>query len=258
VERIRTRAGTLLGIGLVLSLGWAAAVTASMPNWFDPAAACAAGLGVPDSSGVEVRTRWFPPAATCDFGGEVRRFVSPTRSAVLSVLGALILVVLITGFVLTVRRLFGEPGAVRTDDGVELGKRRMGQLTFGALDIAVTLAVLTAANVLAIVFGGLPGGIMFAGAAIIGLSALSVVLDRHMGPLPSTALDSRRRGTVAGLVVFGVVFAATAAAGQLPFFRLWSVPLGAVTYAVVTAVQWSRRARDHQIANPEHLPGRSD
>jgi hypothetical protein len=256
MERIRRRAGTLLGVGLVLSLGWAVAVTASIPNWFDPSAACAVGLGVPDSSGVEVRTRWFPPAATCDFGGDVRRFISPTTSAVLSVLGVLILVVVITGLVLTVRRLSGEPGPLRVVDGIDLGRRRMNHLTFGAFDIAVGLAVLTAANVLAIVFGGLPGGVVFAGAAIIGLSALAVVLDRHTGPLPSTALDSRRRGTVAGLVVFGVIFAATAAAGQLPFFRLWSVPVGAITYAVVTAVQWSRlrRARDHQIANPGNLP----
>ena len=40
--------------------------------------------------------------------------------------------------------------------------------------------------------------------------------------------------------MFGVIFAATAFTGQLPFFRLWSVPLGAIAYAAVAAVQWSR------------------
>ncbi|MFG1817054.1 hypothetical protein ACGFIF_25080 [Kribbella sp. NPDC049174] len=251
---IRRRAGTLLGIGLVLGLGWTGAVTTSMPSWFDPDEACALRFGGADSANIEVHTGWFPPQATCDFGnGNVQDFISPTRSAVLSVAGVLILAILIVGLILTVQRLVGEPGPQRTADEVDLGKRRMSQLTFGALDMAVVVAVLTAANAFAIVLGGLPGGILFAVTAMVGLSALSVVLDRHMGPLPSTALDSRRRGTVAGLSVFGVIFAATAVSGQLPFFRLWSVPLAAITYAVVAAVQWSRlphHGRDHQTAPP--------
>jgi hypothetical protein len=223
-----------------------------MPGWFDPDEACALRFGGADSSSVDVRTGWFPPSATCDFGnGNVQDFISPTKSVVLSATGVLILVVLVAGLILTARRLTGEPGPQRPADGVDLGKRRMGQLTFGALDMAVAVAVLTAANAFAIVLGGLPGGIVFAVAAMVGLSALSVVLDRHMGPLPSTALDSRRRGTTAGLTVFGVIFAATAVTGQMPFFRLWSVPLAAITYAVVTGVQWSRlphNRRDHRTS----------
>lgn len=252
MEWISRRAGTLLGVGLVLGLGWTVGVVTSMPGWLDSAEACALRFGGSDSASVEVHTGWFPPSATCDFGnGDVRDFISPTRSAVLSVLGVLILIVLIVGLILTVRRLAGEPGPVKTADEVDLGKRRMSQLTFGALDMAVAVAVLTAVNAFMIVLGGPPGGIMFAVAAMVGLSALSVVLDRHMGPLPTTALDSRRRGTTAGLTVFGVIFAATAAAGQLPFFRLWAVPLAAITYAVVAGVQWSRlphSERDHQTS----------
>ena len=252
MERIRRRAGTLLGIALVLGLAWTIEVTTSMPSWFDPAEACALRFGGADSANVEVHTGWFPPQASCDFGsGNVQDFISPTKSTVLSVVGVLILIVVIAGLILTARRLTGEPGVQKTADDIDLGKRRMSQLTFGALDMAVVVAVLTAANAFAIVLGGPPGGIMFAAAAMVGLSALSVVLDRHMGPLPSTALDSRRRGTVAGLSVFGVIFAATAAAGQLPFFRLWSVPLAAITYAVVSAVRWSRlphNKRDHQTS----------
>jgi hypothetical protein len=245
VEWISRRAGTLLGIGLALGLGWAIEVTTSTPGWFDPDGPCAERYGIPNA---EVHTSWFPPKATCDFGnGNVQDFISPTKSAVLSVAGVLILIVLVAGLILTVRRLTGEPGAYRTAEN--LGKRRRNQLTFGALDMAVVVAVLTGANVFAIILGGLPGGILFVLAAMVGLSALSVVLDRHMGPLPSTALDTRRRGTVAGLTVFGVIFAATAVAGQLPFFRLWAAPLAAITYAVVAGVQWSRlphSRRDHE------------
>ncbi|MFI7063871.1 hypothetical protein ACIBL3_22995 [Kribbella sp. NPDC050124] len=182
----------------------------------------------------------------------MRDFISPTKSVVFSVSGALIAVLLILGLVLTVRRLTGDPGPARTADGVDLTKRRRNHLAFGAFDIAVVVAVLAAGNAVAIILGDLPGGILFALTAMVGLSALAVVLDRHTGPLPSTALHSRRRGTTAGLTVFGVIFAATAVTGQLPFFRLWSVPLAAATYAAVTAVQWSRlphNKRDHRTAH---------
>ena len=234
-------AGILLTAGLLLAMAWTVAVTTSMPGWWEPSEDCARQLGSDNSAGVTVHTSWFPPSATCDYGsGDVRAYMSPTRSLVLSVLGVLILIVLLTGIIQTVRRFTGDPGPTRTADGVDLGKRRMGQLTFGALDMAVAVAVLTGLNAFAIVLGGIPGGVVFAVTAVAGLSALGVVLDRHLGPLPGTALDSRRRGTVAGLVVFGVIFAATALAGQLPFFRLWAAPLGAVAYAIVAAVQWSR------------------
>ncbi|WP_433161545.1 hypothetical protein [Kribbella sp. CA-247076] len=253
MEWIRRRAGSLLAVGLVLGIGWTVAVTTSMPNWFDSDEACALRFGGADSSNVEVHTGWFPPSATCDFGnGNVQDYISPTRSAVLSVTGVLILVVLLAGLALTVRRLTGEPGPQRTADGIDLAKRRRNQLTFGALDLAVVVAVLTAGNAFAIVLGGLPGGILFALATATGLSALAVVLDRHLGPLPSTALDSRRRGTTAGLIVFAAIFAATAITGQMPFFRLWAAPLGAIAYAVVVAVQWSRLPhyrRDHRTTH---------
>ncbi|MGW1345982.1 hypothetical protein ACWCOV_33365 [Kribbella sp. NPDC002412] len=202
---------------------------------------------------MEVHTGWFPPRATCDFGdGDVRDFISLTKSVVFSVSGVLIAVLLVVGLVLTVRRLSGDHGPTTTADGVDLSKRRRSHLAFGTLDIAVVVAVLTAANVVAIILGDLPGGILFALASLVGLSALAVVLDRHTGPLPSTALDSRRRGTTAGLTVFGVIFAATAITGQMPFFRLWCAPLAAATYAAVTAVQWSRLPhykRDHRTAH---------
>ena len=124
--------------------------------------------------------------------------------------------------------------------------------------MAVAFAFLTLLNAAAIVFGSLPGAVLFLVAALVGLSAFGAVLDRHMGPLPSTALDSRRRGTVAGLTAFGVVFAATAVTGQLPFFRFWAFPLGAIAYAVIVALQWSRVRGRGEPAGPaeEARPGR--
>jgi len=243
MDMVRRRAGSLLAVALILALGWTAAVTLSMPNWYDPSEACALKAGGYDDVGTAiVHTRWFPPAASCDFGGgDVRRYMSTTRSVAFSVVGVLILVVLVTGLMLTVRRFASStPGVVRAADGVNLRRRKVNQLTFGAFDMAVAIAVVTFFNAAAIVFGGLPGGLLFAVASITALSALGVVLDRHLGPLPSTALNSRRRGTVAGATVFGVIFAATALSGQLPFFRLWAVPVGGIAYAVVGFVQWSR------------------
>jgi hypothetical protein len=231
-----------LALGLVLGLGWTGAVTISQPNWFDPSEACAKKVGSYDDLGnsAEVHTSWFPPSATCDFGHGAVQYMSTTRSVVLSIIGVISLVVLVTGLVLTVRRFSGEPGPLRPAD-IDLKRRRRNQLTFGALDIGLAVAVLTFFNAAAIVLGGLPGGILCILASLAGLGALGVVLDQHMGPLPSTELDSRRRGTIAGITVYGVIFAATALSGQLPFLRLWAVPLGAVAYAAIVALQWSRQ-----------------
>jgi hypothetical protein len=222
---------------LVGGLVWTAVVTLSMPSWYDPGEDCARKVGAVDAF---ARTSWFPPSASCVSGDEVRQYMSTTRSVVLSVVGVLLLIVIVTGLVLTVRRLSGDPGPIRTGD--DLKRRRRSHLTFGALDMGVAFAFITALNAFAIVFGDLPGGLVFILTALVGLSAFGALLDRHMGPLPSSALESRRRGTVAGLATFGVVFAATALSGQLPFFRFWAVPLAAIAYAVIAAVQWKRVA----------------
>jgi hypothetical protein len=46
---------------------------------------------------------------------------------------------------------------------------------------------------------------------------------------------------------------ATALTGQLPFFRLWFVPVGAIAYAAVVAVQWSRQRTNK--ASPAQYSG---
>lgn len=238
MDWVRRRAGSLLGLGLAGGLVWTVVVTLSMPNWYDPSEDCARKVGADNAY---PRTSWFPPSASCVSGDEVRQYMSTTRSVVLSVVGVLLLILIATGLILTVRRLTGDPGPLRTGD--DLKRRRRSHLTFGALDMGVAFAVVTFLNVVAIVFGNLPGAILFILTSLVGLSAFGTLLDRHMGPLPSTALDSRRRGTVAGPATYGIVFAATAVSGQLPFFRFWAVPLSAIAYAAIAATQWSRATR---------------
>jgi hypothetical protein len=196
---------------------------------------------------VDVHTSWFPPTATCDFGDGPVKYMSTTTSVILSVVGVLSLVVLLTGLVLTVRRFSGDPGRLRPADDKNLKCRRLTHLAFGAVDVGVAIAPLSFLNATAIVFGGLPGGVICVLASLAGLSALGVALDRHMGPLPSTELESRRRGAIAGITVYGVIFVATALSGQLPFIRLWAVPLGAIAYAAIVAVQWSRANKASQV-----------
>jgi hypothetical protein len=233
---------------LIGGLVWTTVVTLSMPGWYAPGEDCARKVGAVDAV---ARTSWFPPSASCVSGDEVRQYMSPTRSVVLSVVGVLLLLLIATGLILTVRRLTGEPGPIRTGDNVK--RRRRLHLTFGALDVGVAFAFVTFLNAVAIVFGGLPGAILFILTALVGLSAFGTMLDRHMGPLPSSALESRRRGTVAGLATFGIVFAATAVSGQLPFFRFWAVPLSAIAYAAIAATQWSRATRPAEVAQREDV-----
>jgi hypothetical protein len=118
---------------------------------------------------------------------------------------------------------------------------------FGALDMGVALAVLGFTGLLAIVFGGVPGVILFVVAALVGLSAFGALLDRHMGPLPSTARDSRRRGTVAGLATLAVAGAATVLLHTAVLSLFWAVPAGAIAYAAIAVVQWSLASRASQV-----------
>ncbi|MGW6280038.1 hypothetical protein [Kribbella sp. NPDC055071] len=245
MEWVKRRAGWVLAVGLGLALGWTTAVTLAQPNWYDPGEACAKRIHQDLGAFVAVHTTWFPPTATCDFGQGQVQYMSTTTSVVLSLVGVLSLVVLLTGLILTVRRFSGDPGRLRPADN-DLKRRRLTHLGFGAVDVGVAIAPLSFVNAAAIVFGGLPGGIICVLASLAGLSALGIALDRHLGPLPSTELDSRRRGAIAGVTVYGVIFVATALSGQLPFVRLWAVPVGAVAYAAIVAVQWSRVSKATQ------------
>jgi len=233
-----------LTAGLVLGLVWACVASASMPSWWDPSKSCFEKLGpTVNSPDAITHTSWFPPSATCDFGGgDVREYLSTTQTVLLSITGILVLVLTAVGVVLTLKRLTGAPGPVHEADDVDLKRRHRNHLLYGALDVLIVVAILTALNVAAIVFGEIIGGILFVIAAIAGLGALATALDRHTGPLPSTALASRRRGAATGAIVFGVIFAATALAGQLPFFQLWTAPLAAVIYIVVVHTQWTKAA----------------
>ncbi|MEU4194509.1 hypothetical protein AB0E69_21610 [Kribbella sp. NPDC026611] len=170
----------------------------------------------------------------------MRPYISAAQTVVLSVVAGLILLVLVVGVVLSVQKLRGDPGPLRTADGVDLRKRRRNQLTFGALDLGIAVAVLYFGNLFAIVFGGLGGVIGFVFAILFVVSALATVLDRHLGPLPSTPRASRRRGAIVGVTVVGVIYLLTAFTAKFPIIHLWAAPVAAVTYAATAAIQWSR------------------
>ncbi|HET6742020.1 MAG TPA: hypothetical protein VFH76_23920 [Kribbella sp.] len=239
----RRQPGALLGLGLSGGLVWTTVVGLSMPSWFEPAESCARKF--PDISDVsEIRTSWFPPSASCVYGDEVREYLSTTRSVILAVVGVLLLGLIVIGLILTLRRLRGGDRSIRTADGADLARRRSSHLAYGALGMGLALGVLTVAGWVAIVFGALPGTVVFAVAAPAGLSAFGTQLDRRLGPLTSTARDSRRRGTIAGLTTFATALAANVVLfwGYIPLSWLWSVLLGAIAFAIVAATQWSRVA----------------
>ncbi|MEU8226955.1 hypothetical protein [Kribbella sp. NPDC048915] len=227
-------------MGLVGGLAWSVVATVSMPNGLVPGESCARKVGLGDAY---ARTSYFPPSAQCVGADEVREYMSPPLSAILSVVGVILLLVIAVGLILTAQRLTGDPGPVRAGEGIDLKRRRRSHLLFGALDLAAVFAIVMILSVMMVVLGGAPGGLLFVLTSLVGLSALGTVLDRHTGPLPSSARESLRRGTIAGVTTYGVVFAATAVTGQLPFFRFWSIPLAAITYVVIAARQWSKVSR---------------
>lgn len=245
MDLVRRRAGSVLVLGLLSMLGWSLAVSASMPSWFDPDYDCAKAFpGVDDGDGVRHSTQWLPPHAVCDFGGgEVRQFISPTRSTVLTIIFVLTTALTAFGLYLVIRRLTDPPGILRSAEAVNLRSRQLRHLGIGGGLMLLVLATYTVANVFAAILGGPPGAMILAVAVAIGLAALAAALDRGHGPLPSTARDSRRRGTVVGLSTFAAIFVATVASGSFPFYRIWIAPVGAVAYLVLTGLQWSRSSR---------------
>jgi len=244
VNLVRRRAGSVLVLGLLSMLGWSLAVSASMPSWFDPDYDCAQRFPVVDADGVRISTQWLPPRAVCDFGnGELRQFISPTRSAVLTIIFVLTAALTAFGMYLVIRRLFEPPGILRSAEAVNLRRRQLQHLAIGSGLTLLLLAGYTVANIFAAVLGGPPGALILAVAMAIALSALAATLDRHHGPLPSTARASHRRGTAVGLTTFATIFVVTAASGNFPFYRIWVAPIGAVAYLILTLLQWSRSAR---------------
>lgn len=244
MDRVRRRAGWLLTVSLLALTGWTTVVSFLMPSWFDTSEDCAQTFERPTSHGVQVSTHWFPPRATCDFGGgDVRQFISPTATILLTVAMVLIAAAGAVGLYFTARRFFEPDDVVHSAEGVDLKARLVAQLASGTVLFVLAIAVYTGASVFAIILGGAAGGIVFGFGGLIMVAGLGAGLDRQVGPLPSTPLQSRRRGAAAGLIVFGVDFFVTAAAGRMPFFRIWAAPLGAAVYVVVVLVQWSRLRR---------------
>ncbi|GAA3549884.1 hypothetical protein GCM10022235_16870 [Kribbella ginsengisoli] len=238
------RAGSVLALGLVAMLGWSLAVSASMPSWYDPDRDCQQAFPLAEGNGLRITSSWLPPHATCDFGdGELHQFISPTRSTVLTIVFALTAALTLAGLYFVLRRLTAPAGILRSAEAVDLRGRQLRHLGAGAFLTLLVVGLFAGANVFAAFLGGPPGMLIVALTAIAALSAVAAALDRQLGPLPSTARDSQRRGAVVGCVTIATVFFITAASGNFPFYRIWVAPVGAITYLLVVTVQWSRATR---------------
>lgn len=181
------RAGWLLTVGLLALTVWTSVVGFLMPNWFDANEDCALRFDRPDSGGVAVVTHWFPPTATCDFGGgDVRRFISPATSILLTAAMVVIAAITVVGLYFTIRRFFEPDDVVRSAEGVDLKARLIAQLASGAVLFVLAMGVYTGASAFAIIVGGASGGLVF------------------------------------GLITFAGVFLITAVTGRMPFFRIWT------------------------------------
>ncbi|TDO45938.1 hypothetical protein EV643_112268 [Kribbella sp. VKM Ac-2527] len=240
----------LLGLGLAAAAAWSVAVSAAMPSWFDPSDDCAhtagrSGFSYPSGSSersIDIEISWFPPRATCDVGGDrVYDFISPAKSVTLTVIGVLIALVVAVGLVGAVRKLFSTGGVIRSPEAIDLRRRRFTHLATAAAAGFVAIGGCVLALVFAVFLGGPPGVITLAIAAPVVFAALASAIDRAYGPLPSTAAHSRRRGTAAAVIT--LLVAVLAAARNFPIPTFWPALLGAATYAIVVAVQWTRPVR---------------
>lgn len=229
-------------LGLPASMAWSVVVTSSMPDWFSPDEDCALTADRVSSAGVTVDSSWFPPKARCVFDdGQVYQLMSPTRSVVLTVLGVLIALALAAGLVLWVKRIFHKDGVVRSAEGVDLRQRKVAHLTSALVLGALGTGVLLTLVVVGLVFGGPPGIVSAVLIGIVGLTTAATALDRSVGPLPSTAGQSRRRGALAAVLLL-----APAALGAVPRFpvpQFGTVVLAAGLFAVTVYVQWMRAAK---------------
>lgn len=241
----------LLGLGLTAAAAWSVAASAAMPSWFDPSEDCAhtagrSGFTYPSGSSersIDIETSWFPPRATCDFGGDrVYDFISPAKSVALTVIGVLIALVVAVGLVAAVRKLFSTGGVIRSPEAIDLRRRLITHLATAAAAGFVAIGGCYLALIFAVFLAGPPGVVTLAIAAPVVLAALASAIDRSYGPLPSTAVHSRRRGTAAAVITLPVV--TLAAATSFPIRTAWPIALlGGAVYAVVVAVQWTRPRR---------------
>jgi hypothetical protein len=159
----------------------------------------------------------------------------------LTVIGVLIALVVAVGLAGVVRTSFSTGGVIRSPEAIDLRGRRITHLATAAAAGFVAIGGCVLALVFAVFLGGPPGMITLAVTALVVFAALAAAIDRAHGPLPSTAAHSRRRGTAAAVITLLVV--TLAAARSFPIPTLWPALLGATTYAIVVAVQWTRPSR---------------
>ena len=235
---MRTRNWFLL-LGLPASMAWSVVVNFSMPSWYDPGEDCALTLGRASSAGATVRESWFPPRATCDFAdGQVYAFVSPTRTAVLSVTGVLIALVLAVGLALWVKSLFQRDEVRREAEQIDLRRRKFAHLTSAVVLGALGTGALLCLVVIGLVFGGPPGIISAVLTGTVAIAAAAGTLARSVGPLPSTAAQSRRRGAFATAIM--LVCTVIGIVPRFPVPQFGILVAAAALFAVTVLIQWSR------------------
>ncbi len=228
-----------LVLGLPAAMAWSVVVTWQMPDWFEPSEDCALIAGRPSSAGVTVHETWFPPRAVCDFGdGISHQLISSTETAILTALGALIALAVIVGLTRWIKSLFGQDQATRSAQPIDLRQRRYAHLTSALVLGALGTAALLCLVVVGFVFGGPPGIVSAVLTGTIGLATAAGALDRSVGPLPSTAAQSRRRGAFATLIMLACTVIGVVPRFPVPQFGI--LVLAAALFAVTVLIQWSR------------------
>jgi hypothetical protein len=228
-------------LGLPASMAWSVVVTAQMPDWFEPSEDCALIAGRASSAGVTVHETWFPPRATCDFGnGNTHQLISSAETAILTVLGVLIALAVIIGLTRWIKSLLTKDNTQRQTEGIDLRQRRFAHLTSALVLGALGTGALLCLVVVGLVFGGPPGIVSAVLIGTVGLAAAAGALDRSVGPLPSTAAQSRRRGAFATTIM--LVCTVIGVVPRFPVPQFGILVLAAALFAVTVLIQWSRAA----------------
>ncbi|GAB2596079.1 hypothetical protein [Kribbella endophytica] len=226
-------------LGLPASMAWSVVVTAQLPDWFEPSEDCALIAGRPSSAGVTVHQSWFPPRATCDFGnGEVHALISPAETVILTAMAVLIALAVIVGLTRWIKNLFRQDQATRAKEGIDLRQRRFAHLTSALVLGALGTGALLCLVVVGFVFGGPPGIVSAVIGGTVALATAAGALDRSVGPLPSTAAQSRRRGALATTIM--LVCTVIGVVPRFPVPQFGILVVAAALFAITVLIQWSR------------------
>jgi hypothetical protein len=240
-----------------------------MPSWFDPTEACSDRFGI-DEADVNVTTGIFPPRATCTFNNVsgqgtrvVHDYISPGKSALLTVMIVVLMLATVAGLALLSRRLlWRDASSSNPQDRAGLSNEQVGVwLRVGAHLLAVWLL-----GVFAVAFGpytvflaafivGWPASAALSAMIVLAVIVIAAVIDIAVGPGRGGSVGSRRRATVLGVLGSATVLAlliARAEGGAVASLPLpEQLPVGltsftitvALIFPVVAAAQWVWKGR---------------